>query len=89
MPLYSLLIVPLLLLVLVLPPHSRVRLLLAPPPGRDDSALQRWMGLSDETVGRGDVCEQAFHGVCALRRLGNFFVGQAFNNREAITVNYQ
>ena len=80
MTLHSLLIFPLPLLVLVLPAHSRVRLLVAPPPGRDDSALQRRMGSSDETVGPGDVCEQAFHGVCALRRLGNLFVGQAFNN---------
>src|SRR5216684_6946078 len=57
----SLLRLPLPLLVLLLPLHGRVRLHLALPPRRDDPALQRRMRESDETVGRADVCQQAFH----------------------------
>src|SRR5881397_882555 len=49
------------LLVLLLPPHGRVRLHLALPPRRDDPALQRRLRESSETVGRADVCQQAFH----------------------------
>src|SRR5207249_7196228 len=49
------------LLVLLLPRHGRVRLHLALPPRRDDPALQRRMRESSETVGRADVCQQAFH----------------------------
>src|SRR3989442_10114383 len=49
------------LLVLLLPLHGRVRLHLALPPRRDDPALQRRMRESSETVGRADVCQQAFH----------------------------
>src|SRR6267378_8648022 len=36
------------------------------PPRCDDPAVQRRMRWSDETVGRGDVCEQAFHSVCSF-----------------------
>src|SRR5436309_12818100 len=57
----SLLRLPLPLLVLVLPLHGRVRLHLALPPRRDDPALQRRLRESSETVGRADVCQQAFH----------------------------
>src|SRR3989441_1992967 len=49
------------LLVLLLPLYGRVRLHPAPPPRRDDPALQRRMRESDETVGPADVCQQAFH----------------------------
>ena len=66
--LYSLLIVPLPLLFLVLPAPGSVRLFVAPPPGRDDTALQRSMGVRDETVSRGEMCEQTFHRMCALRQ---------------------
>src|SRR5437867_13159509 len=38
------------------------------PPRCDDPAIQRRMRWSDETVGRGNVCEQAFHRVCAPRQ---------------------
>src|SRR5260370_9895158 len=59
---------PLPLLVLVLPPNGRVRLHLALPPRRDDPAFQRGMRQRDETVGRGDVCQQAFRTMCVLRK---------------------
>ena len=49
------------LLVLTLPAHGRVGLFLTPPPGRDDSAPYRWMGLRDETFGRGDMRDHAIH----------------------------
>src|SRR6266516_5859183 len=49
------------LLVLLLPLLGPVCLHLALPPRRDDPALQRRMRESDETVGRADVCQQAFH----------------------------
>src|SRR2546425_883896 len=39
---------------------------LVAPPRCDDPTIQRWMRWSDETVGRGDVCEQAFHNVCSV-----------------------
>jgi len=54
------------LLVLTLPAHGRVGLFLTPPPGRDDSAPYRWMGLRDETFGRGDMCDQVIHGWSVL-----------------------
>src|SRR2546429_5574703 len=38
------------------------------PPGRDDPALQRRMRSSDEAVGHGDVCQQAFRTICVLRQ---------------------
>src|SRR3989442_15381662 len=38
------------------------------PPRCDDPAIQRRMRWSDETVGRGNVCEQAFHRACAPRQ---------------------
>src|SRR5881409_1813171 len=36
------------------------------PQRCDAPAIQRRMRWSDETVGRGDVCEQAFHSVCSF-----------------------
>ena len=62
----SVLRLPLSLRVLVLPPHGRVPLYLELPPRRDDAALQRRMRWRDETVGRSNVCEQAFHNVCSV-----------------------
>src|SRR5437879_3046303 len=56
-----------LLRVLVMPAHGRVRLHLGVPPSGDDPALQRPMRYCDETIGRGDVREQAFHSMRALR----------------------
>src|SRR5436309_11844408 len=56
-----------LLRVLVMPAHGRVRLHLGVPPRGDDPALQRPMRYRDETIGRGDVREQAFHSMRALR----------------------
>src|SRR2546422_7847125 len=38
------------------------------PPRRHDPAIQRRMRWSDETVGRSDVCEQAFHSVYSVGR---------------------
>src|SRR6267143_2932397 len=47
--------------VLVMPAHDRIRLHLALPPRGDDPALHRRMRGGDETVGRSEVREQAFH----------------------------
>jgi hypothetical protein len=49
------------LFVLVLPAHGCVRLFLTAPPGGDDCTLQRWMGLRDEALARGDMCDCAIH----------------------------
>src|SRR2546425_13310862 len=54
------------LLVLLLSLHGRGRLPLAPPPGRDDPALPPRVRASDEAVGPGDVCQQAFRTICVL-----------------------
>src|SRR5713226_2513747 len=67
--------------------HGRIRLHLALPPRRDDPALQRRMRGGDETVGRSDVREQAFHkyepraeGDQSRRPPILVLVGQACNN---------
>src|SRR5439155_22531564 len=48
------------------PTHSRVALLLAAPPSRDDSAFPSRMGLGEETFSRGDMCDDAVHDLCVL-----------------------
>ena len=51
-------------------PHAAVvwpcSLHLVAPPRCDDPTIQRRMRWSDETVGRSDVCEQAFHSVYSV-----------------------